>query len=163
MWKLKTLTRLMLVGLRAAHDQPAAEELLVVQFLYRTLCLLNGLHLHKCKTLRALIVAITDDLCVLHVSHTVEQLKEIAFCRVEREIANVKTGRCDFNPFGFAGGSRRLCAIPRLCRCFLLLAAIPEKFGNPLPKGFFLRFRRFLLSANAFLISSASGPTARAA
>ncbi len=43
--------RLMLVGFRAAHDQPAAEELLVVQFLHCALCFLNGLHLHKCKTL----------------------------------------------------------------------------------------------------------------
>jgi len=97
------------------------------------------------------------------VSDTVEQLEEIAFCRIEREIANVKTGRRDFNPFGFARGSRRLCAIPRLCYCFLRLAAIPEKFGNPLPKRLFLRLRRFLLSSQAFLISSASAPTARAA
>jgi len=41
----------MLVGFRAAHDQPPAEELLVVQFLHCALCFLNGLHLHKCKTL----------------------------------------------------------------------------------------------------------------
>ncbi len=108
-------------------------------------------------------MAITYDLRVLHVSDTVEQLEEIAFCRIEREIANVKTGRRDFNPFGFARGSRRLCAIPRLCYCFLRLAAIPEKFGNPLPKRLFLRLRRFLLSSKAFLISSTSAPTARAA
>ncbi len=108
-------------------------------------------------------MAITYDLRVLHVSDTVEQLEEIAFCRIEREIANVKTGRCDFNPFGFARGSRRLRAIPRLCCCFLLLAAIPEKLGNPLPKRLFLRLRRFLFCSKAFLISSASAPTARAA
>jgi hypothetical protein len=56
-----------------------------------------------------------------------------------------------------------LRTIARLRGCFLFLAAISEKFGNALPKGLFLRLRRFLWSSNAFVISSAAAPTARAA
>ena len=153
----------MLIRFRAAHNEPATEKFFVVQFLHRAFRLFYGLHLYKRKTFRALVVPIAYDLCVLHVSNAVEQFEKIALGGVERQVANVKTGRRDFNPFGFARGSRRLRPIPRLCRCLLLLAAIPEEFGNPLPKRFFLRLRRFLWSPKAFLISSASAPTARAA
>jgi hypothetical protein len=50
-----------------------------------------------------------------------------------------------------------------LCRCFLFLAAVSEKFGHALPERLFLRLRRFLWSPNAFVISSAPAPTAGAA
>lgn len=73
----------MLVGFRAANHQPPAEEFLVVQFLYCALGFLDGLHLHKGKTLRALIVPIAYYLRVLHVSDAVEQFKEIALGGVE--------------------------------------------------------------------------------
>jgi hypothetical protein len=62
----------MLIGFGAAYDQPAAEEFLIVQFLYRALRFLDGLHLHKRKTFGALVMPITYDLCVLHVSNAVE-------------------------------------------------------------------------------------------
>ena len=81
----------MLVGFRAAYHQPAAEEFLVMQFFHRTFRLFDGLHLHKGKTFRALIVAIAYDLGVMHVSDAVEQLEKIALCGVEGKIANVKT------------------------------------------------------------------------
>ena len=153
----------MLVGFRAANNEPAPEEFFVVQFVHSAFRFLDGLHLDKRKTFRALVVPIAYDLCVLHVSNAVEQVEEITLGSVERQVANVETRRCDFNPFGLACRPRWLRAIARLCRRFLFLAAIPEKFGNSLPKGLFLCFCRFLLSPNAVLISPASAPTARAA
>ena len=135
----------MVIGFRAAHNEPATEEFLVVQFLYRALRFLDGLHLHKRKTFRALVVPIAYDLCVLHVADAIEQFEEIALGSVEGQVANVKTRRRDFNPFWLARRSRCwLRAIARLCRRFLFLAAVSEKFGNPLPKRFFLRLLRFL-------------------
>src|SRR5262245_19544350 len=153
----------MLIGFRSAHDESATEEFLVVQFLHSAFRFLDGLHLDKRKTFRALVVPIAYDLCVLHVPNTVEQVEEIALGGVERQVANVETRRRDFNPLGFACRPRWLRAIARLCRRFPFLAAVSEKFGNALPKRFFLRLRRFLGSPKAFLISSASAPTARAA
>jgi hypothetical protein len=73
----------MLIGFRAAHDEPATEKFLVVQLLHRAFRFLYGLHLHKRKTFRALVVSIAYDLGVLHVSNTVEQVKEIALGGVE--------------------------------------------------------------------------------
>ena len=157
--------RLVLIGFRAAHNEPATEEFLVVQFLHSAFRFLDGLHLHKRKTFRALVVPIAYDLCVLHVANAVEQFEEIALGGVEGQVANVERRRRDFIPFWLARRSRwrRLCAIARLCRRFLFLAAVSEKFGNALPKRLFLRLRRFLSAPKAFLISSAVTPTARAA
>ena len=62
-----------------------------MQFLHRTLRFFDGLHLHKGKTLRALIVAIAYDLGILHVSNAIEQFEEIALRGVEGKVANVKT------------------------------------------------------------------------
>lgn len=98
--------RLMLIGFRAAHNEPAPEEFLVVQFLHRAFRFLDGLHLHKRKTFRALVVSIAYDLCVLHVANAVEQVEEIALGGVERQVANVETRRRDFNPFWLARRSR---------------------------------------------------------
>jgi hypothetical protein len=155
--------RLVLIGFRAAHNEPATEEFLVVQFLYSAFRFLDGLHLHKRKTFRALVVPIAYDLCVVHVANAIEQVEEIALGGVERQVANVETRRRNFNLFWLARGARWLRAIARLCGCFFFLAAVSEKFGNALPKGLFLRLRRFLWSSNAFVISSAAAPTARAA
>ena len=153
----------MLAGFGAAHYQPATEEFLVVQFLHSAFRFLDGLHLHKRKTFRALVVPIAYDLCVLHVSNAVEQVEEIALGGVERQVANVETRRRDFNPLWLTRRSGWLRAIARLGRSFLFIAAVTEQFGNALPKGLFLRLRRFLWSSNAFVISSAAAPTARAA
>ena len=153
----------MLIGFRAADDESTTEEFLVVQFLHRAFRFVNRLHLHKRKTLRALVMPITYDLCVLHVSNAVEQFEEIALGGIEGQVANVKTRRRDFNPLWFARRSRWLRTIALLCRRFLFIAAVSEKFGNALPEGLFLRLRRFLGAPKAFLIASASAPTARAA
>lgn len=98
--------RLMLIGFRAAHNEPATEEFLVVQFLHSAFRFLDGLHLHKRKTFRALVVPIAYDLCVLHVSNAVEQVEEIALGSVERQVTNVEPRRRDFNPFWLARRSR---------------------------------------------------------
>ena len=96
----------MLIGLRAAHNEPATEEFLVVQFLHRAFGFLDGLHLDKRKTFRALVVAIANDFCVLDMSNAIEQIEKIALCGVEGQVANVETRRRDFNPFWFARRSR---------------------------------------------------------
>ena len=100
------LAWLMLIGLRAAHNEPATEEFLVVQFLHRAFGFLDGLHLYKRKPFRALVVPIAYDLCVLHVSNAVEQFEEIALGSVKRQVANVKTRRRDFNALWLARRSR---------------------------------------------------------
>jgi len=152
-----------LVGFCPAHDQPAPKEFLVVQFLNGTFRFLNSLHLHEGKTFRALVVPVTYYLGILHVPYSVEQFKEIALGGVERQIANVKTGRSDFNPLGFTPWSRRLGTIARLRCGFPFLPAVSKKLGNPLPECFFLRLRCFLAAPKAIVVSSASAPTARAA
>ncbi len=101
----------MLIGFCSAYNQPATKEFLVVQFLNRALRLVDGLHLHEGKTLRALIMAIAYDLGVLHVADAVKQFEKIALRSVEGKVADVKTRRSDFNPFRLARGSRRLRAV----------------------------------------------------
>ena len=81
----------MLIGFRPTYDEPATEKFLVVQFFYRAFCFLYGLHLNKRKTLRALVVSIAYDLCVLHMSNAIEQVKKIALGGVERQVADVET------------------------------------------------------------------------
>ena len=108
-------------------------------------------------------MAVTYDFRILNVSDSVEQLKKIALGCVEGQVANVQTRRTDFNPFRFARRSRRLRTIARLRCGFAFLPAVSEKFGNPLPECLFLRLRRSLSVPKAFVISSASAPTARAA
>ena len=154
----------MLIRFRTAHNEAATEKLLVVQFVHRAFCLIDCLHLHKRKTFRALVVAIAYDLCVLHVSNTVEQLEKIALGGVEGQVANVKTRRRDFNSFWLARRTRRrLRAVARLRRRFRFVAAVSEKFGYSLPERLFLCLDWFLWSAKSFLVSFASAPTARAA
>ena len=70
--------RLVLARLRTAYDQLAAEKLLVVQLRDCAFRFVDGLHLDKGETFRALIVAITHHFRVLHVADAVEELEEIA-------------------------------------------------------------------------------------
>jgi hypothetical protein len=58
--------------------------------------------LNKRKTLRALVVPVAYYLRILHVPDAVEQFEEIALGRVERQVANVKTRRGDFERFRFS-------------------------------------------------------------
>ena len=54
-----------------------------MQLLYGALRFLDGLHLDKGKTFRALIVPVTYNLGVLDVTDAVEQFEEIAFRGIE--------------------------------------------------------------------------------
>src|SRR5439155_143007 len=83
----------MLIGFCPADNESATKEFLVVQFLHGAFCFLDALHLHKGKTFRALVVPVTYDLRILHVSDAVEQFKEIALSCVEGQVPDVKTGR----------------------------------------------------------------------
>jgi hypothetical protein len=73
----------MLARLRAADHELAAKEFLVVQFVYRTLCFLDCLHLNKGETFRALIVPVTYNFRVLDVADAVKQFEEIALRGIE--------------------------------------------------------------------------------
>ena len=161
MRKRNALTRLMLIGFRAAHNEPATEEFLVVQFLHSALRLLDSLHLHKRKTFRALIVPIAYDLCVVYVANAVEQFEEIALRGVEGQVADIKTRRSDFDRLRFAWRSGWLRTVARCC-CRFFGAAVCKKCCDPLPECFLLSFRFFLPRARA-PIAPASGPTARMA
>ena len=92
----------MLARFCAAHDQSAAKEFFVVQFLNGPFRFLEGLHLNKRKTLRTLVVPIADYLRILHVPDAVEQFEEIALSGVEGQVADVKTRRSDFDCFRFS-------------------------------------------------------------
>jgi hypothetical protein len=92
----------MLAGFCAAYNEPAAEEFFVMQFLHGAFCFLDCLHLHEGKTFRALVMPVTYDLGVLNVSDTVEQFEEIALGSIERQIADVKARRSDFDRFRFS-------------------------------------------------------------
>ena len=152
----------MLIGFCSADDESATEEFLVVQFLHGAFRFLDALHLHKSKTLRALVVPVTYDLGILHVPYAVEQFKEIALSCVEGQVPDVKTRRSYFYSFRLPRPARRLRPIARLPCRILFVSAVSEKFGNPLPECLFLRFRCSLPVPKAFLTSSASAPTARA-
>ena len=152
----------MLIGFCPADNESATEEFLVVQFLHSAFCFFDALHLHKSKTFRALVVSITYDLRILHVSDAVEQFKEIALSCVEGQVPDVKTGRSHVYSFRLPRRARWLRPIARLYYRFLFVCAVSEKFGNPLPECLFLRFRCSLPVPKAFVVSSASAPTARA-
>ena len=83
---------MLFVRFRAANYQFAAQELLVVQLCNRSLGFLDGLHLHKRKSFRSLVVAVADYLRVLNVSDAVKQVEQVTLGRVEGQIANVKPG-----------------------------------------------------------------------
>ena len=82
-----------------------------MQFFHGAFGLLDGLHLDKCKTFRALVVAVTYNFGILNVSDAVEQFKQIALGCVERQVADVQTRRSNFNSFRFACRSGRLSAV----------------------------------------------------
>ncbi len=152
----------MLIRFCPADNESATEEFLVVQFLHGAFCFLDALHLHKSKTFRALVVPVTYDLRILHMSDAVEQFKEIALSCVEGQVPDVKTGRSHVYSFRLPRRALWLRPIARLYYRFLFVSAVSEKFGNPLPECLFLRFRCSLPVPKAFVVSSASAPTARA-
>jgi hypothetical protein len=83
--------------LGAAHDQFAAEEILVVQFVHGAFRLVHGLHGDEGEAFRALVVPVSHDLGILHVADAVEELEQIALGRIEGQVADVKSRRRDFD------------------------------------------------------------------
>ena len=73
----------MLARFCAADYELAAKELFVVRFLHCALCFLDGLHLDKGETFRALVVPITYNLGVLNMTDAVEQFEEVALRGIE--------------------------------------------------------------------------------
>ena len=104
----------MFARLCAAHHQLAPEKFLIVQFLHRALRFFDRLHLDEGETFRALVVTIAHNLRVLDMADAIEELEQIALGRVERQIADVKTRRSDFDRLRFA-------LRPRLALLLLLL------------------------------------------
>jgi len=98
----------------AAHHQLAPEKFLIVQFLHCALRFVDRLHLDERETFRALVVTIAHNLRVLDVPDAVKELEQIALGRIERQIANVKTRRSDFDRLRFA-------LRPRLALLLLLM------------------------------------------
>src|SRR6266508_1308280 len=153
----------MLARFCAAHDQSAAEEFFVVQFLNGPFRFLYGLHLNKRKTFRALVVPVAYYLRILHVPDAVEQFEEVALGGGGGLVTHVKTRRSDFDRFRFSWRPQRLRTVAR-DRCgFLFTGAVSEKCGHPLPECLFLRFRFLLLTTEAFVVVPAAGPAARTA
>ncbi len=87
----------MLARFRAAHEELAAEELLVVQLGDGALRFFHRIHLHKGEAFRALVVLVGHDLRVLHLADAIEELEEIALRGFERQIADVQPRRGDFD------------------------------------------------------------------
>ena len=88
-----------------------------MQFLHRALGFFDRLHLNKSKAFRALIVTVADYFSVLDVTDPVKQVEQIAFGRVERQIADIETGRSNFDRLRFT-------LWPRLPRLSLLLLGL---------------------------------------
>lgn len=65
------------------YDQFATKEFLVVQFVDRSLGLVDRLHLHEGKPFRSLIMAVTDDFRVLDMTNPIKQVEQVALRGVE--------------------------------------------------------------------------------
>ena len=97
----------MTLGLCAAYDQFAAEELLVMQFVDCPLRFLDRLHLDEGESFRAFVMLVGHDLGVLHLADTVEEFEEVALGCFEGQVAYLKTRRGHFDGLGLARSSRR--------------------------------------------------------
>src|SRR4051794_6293287 len=118
---------MMLARFRAAYDQLATEEFLVVQFIHGTLRFIHRVHLDEGESLRALVVTIGDDLGVLDRADAVEELEQVALRRVERQVPDVEPGRRYFDRFRF---TRRPRARLGTIRAGLLLAWLHRSRGR---------------------------------
>ena len=110
------LAWLMLIGLRAAHNEPATEEFLVVQFLHGAFRLFDGQHLNEGEAFRTLVVLVRHYLRVLNRANSVEEFKEIALRGIERQVPDIEPGRGHFDRFRFMRRTRRLEAVVSRCR-----------------------------------------------
>jgi len=154
------ISRVMLARFGAAHYQFSAKEFFIVQFLDGTLRFFDRLHLHESESFRALVVPVTHDFGVLHMSDAIKQLEEVALGSVKRQVADIQPRRSDFDYFRFTRWPRGLRAIARCCRGLLCPFPVSEKCRDSLPECFLGRLpARFLARA----IAPLSRPTARTA
>ena len=123
---------MLLARLRAAHEQLAAEELLVVQLGDGAFRFFDGLHLHEGETFRALVVFVGHDFRVLHLADAVEELEEIALGRFEGQVADVKTRRGDFDDSGLRDCGRGVLMRQPL-RCGCGLRGLRRRLALPFP------------------------------
>jgi hypothetical protein len=98
----------MLARFCATDHQFAPKEFLIVQFLHRPFCFIDGLHLDKSESFGPLIVPIAYDFGVLDVTDAIKQLKQVALGRVEGKIPDVKSRGRNFDGFRFTRRTRRL-------------------------------------------------------
>jgi hypothetical protein len=82
---------------RLVHDQRAAIELVLMQFVDRLLCVVIGGHFHERKPARAASCLIAHDTDVVDGSRTAEQLREFFVGALIREVAHVQSAahRCE--------------------------------------------------------------------
>ena len=66
-----------------AHNELAAEKLLVVKFRHCALGFFDRVHLYESETFGTLIMLIADNLGVLNLTNPVEELEQIALRRIE--------------------------------------------------------------------------------
>ena len=64
---------------------------------HSALRLFHGEHLHECKTLRALVVFVRHNFCVLDGANAIEKLEQVTLGRFERQVSHVKTRGRDFD------------------------------------------------------------------
>ena len=87
--ELSAVIRFPFAAFRAADDEFASKKLLVVQFRHGAFRFLDCGHDNETKSLRFLIVLVSDNLGVLHRADAAEELEQIAFRRIKRQIADV--------------------------------------------------------------------------
>ncbi len=123
-------------------------------------------------------MAIAHDLGVLDVADAIEQVEQVAFRRVERQVADVKPGRSDFDRLRFPLRPGLLLLLRLLVlRPLMLMRAVTsrsrgfrgavskERPKKPLPEGCFFRGSRRcgMLLPLATIATPTSGPAARTA
>jgi hypothetical protein len=87
-----------------------------VKLVDRTLGLFHGRKLDEAESLGTLGLAIANNLDVLDGANTAEEFQQVAFTRVEGEVANVDAGRRYFDTLGLTGltGRGALTALRKL-------------------------------------------------
>ena len=172
--ELRLGLRLMVARFRATDDEFAAEEFLVMQLRDGAFCFVDGLHLNKGEAFGTLIVPVADHFRVLHVTNAIEELKQIAFAGVEREVTDVKPGSSDLDGFRFASRTFAFALLLWLVRLVVRMGAVTrrrrlrrsrstprEKSSHSLPK----RLRRLFRIAPVLItrIPPAIAPLSRTA
>ena len=87
--RLAPFATLLFDGFGAAYDKLSAHVIFVVKLGDCPFRLVDALHLHEGESLRFLGMLVRNDLNVLDRADSVEKFEEIAFRRVERQVAHI--------------------------------------------------------------------------